>query len=196
MAIEILSSQIILQAFHTMRKVRFAWQTLSGARREAAHEVLERRDASAILLHLTDTDRLVFVRQYRVAATLNGLEGKLLEVAAGLIDGDETPLEAAIREAEEETGYRVADARHVFTIFPSPAVVTERIHLFAASVDSGDRPGSGGGVESESEETEVVEMDVGEAREMLRRGGIEDAKTAILLQWFLAERDALARLAA
>lgn len=190
MSLQILSNEVLFRAFHTLRKVRFAFIATDGERREASHEVLERRDASVILLHRTDADTLVLVRQWRLAATVNGQNEPLLEACAGLIDEGETPLQAALREAEEETGYRPASARELFAIFPSPGVITERLYLFFAQVTRADRAGEGGGVEHESEDVEIVEIAADEVAGMLRRGEIADAKTAIVLQWFLLARAA------
>ena len=47
-----------------------------------------------------DPDRIVLIRQYRYP-----VGGYIYELPAGLIDGDETPEEAAVREMKEETGY-------------------------------------------------------------------------------------------
>lgn len=46
-----------------------------------------------------DTDKIVLIRQYRYP-----VGDYLYELPAGLIDGDETPEEAAVREMKEETG--------------------------------------------------------------------------------------------
>jgi len=188
--LEILSNDILFRAWHTLRQVRFAFTAVNGQKREATHEVLERRDASVILLHRTDADSIVLVRQWRIAAVVGGHEGPLLEACAGLIDQGETPLQAALREAEEETGYRPAAAEFIFTIVPSPGVITEKLHLFHASVTAEDRLGAGGGVEHESEDIEIVELPVAEIAAMVNRGQIADAKTLIALQWFLARRAA------
>ncbi len=46
-----------------------------------------------------EPDKIVMIRQYRYP-----LDAYLYELPAGLVDGDETPAEAAIREMKEETG--------------------------------------------------------------------------------------------
>jgi ADP-ribose pyrophosphatase len=108
----------------------------------------------------------------------------MLEVAAGGMEPDESPRDAAIRECREETGYEPSSAVHVVTMHPSPAAVKERLHLFFAEVADGERPGSGGGVAEEHEDVETVELPVATVREMLASGEFRDAKTIILLQWF------------
>ena len=46
-----------------------------------------------------EPDKIVMIRQYRYP-----LDAYLYELPAGLVDGGETPAEAAIREMKEETG--------------------------------------------------------------------------------------------
>ena len=75
------------------------------------------------------------------------------------------------------------DLEHVFDVFMSPGSVTERLHFFAAPYDAASRTGAGGGLADEGEEIDVVELDVDEARAMIRDGRIQDAKTIMLLQW-------------
>ena len=65
----------------------------------------------------------------------------------------------------------------------SPGSVTERIHFFAASYDSGTRDGEVAGLADEGEEIEILEFDIDEALAMIRDGRIQDAKAIMLLQW-------------
>jgi ADP-ribose pyrophosphatase YjhB (NUDIX family) len=58
------------------------------------------------------------------------------ECPAGVIDQGETPIEAALRELKEETGF-MAKPKHLLPLgatFPSVGGCTERLHLFIASV--------------------------------------------------------------
>ena len=113
---------------------------------------------------------------------LNGYDDLLIEAAAGLLD-DETP-EARIRaEAEEETGYRLGEVRKIFEAFTRPGAVTEKIHFFVAEYDPTMKVGSGGGLASEGEDIEVLELAFEQALAMIGDGRIVDAKTIILLQY-------------
>ena len=188
MTFQILSSEIVFKAFHTLRRIRFAWMASDGGRREADHEVLERRDASAILIHDESAGTVILVRQLRVAAAINQHPDPMLEAAAGLIDAGETALEAAIREAGEETGFHPRAAEAIMTIYPSPGVVTERIHLFYARVSREDRRSHGGGLAQGSEDAGGVEGPPPPIPATLADGSIVDAKTIILLQWLLSHR--------
>jgi nudix-type nucleoside diphosphatase (YffH/AdpP family) len=108
----------------------------------------------------------------------------LLEVPAGLLDQDD-PETAIRREAAEETGVSLESVTHLFTSFMSPGSVTETIDFYAAPYQRGHVTGKGGGLRSDGEDIEVVEMLFDDAFEGIFTGTIVDAKTIMLLQWAL-----------
>ncbi len=102
---------------------------------------------AVIIVALTDDDELVFVEQYRVP-----IERTTIEMPAGLIGdldeyADETALETARRELEEETGYR---ATHLDLVMSGPvsAGLTTETATFVRATGL-IRVGDGGGDESE-----------------------------------------------
>jgi 8-oxo-dGTP pyrophosphatase MutT (NUDIX family) len=64
----------------------------------------------------------------------------------------------------------------------SPGAVTEKIHFFVAKYDPTMKVGSGGGLASEGEDIEVLELAFDQALAMIGDGRIVDAKTIMLLQ--------------
>ena len=64
----------------------------------------------------------------------------------------------------------------------SPGSVTEKLHLFVAEYEPGDRIRSGGGLEREGEDIEVIEMPLVDALAGIANGTIQDGKTIMLLQ--------------
>jgi len=83
-------------------------------------------DAVAVAARFPNGDMLL-VRQYRHA-----VGDWLLEIPAGRLDPGESPLEAARRELEEETGYRARSWKDLGRFVLAPALCTERITLFLA----------------------------------------------------------------
>jgi ADP-ribose pyrophosphatase len=153
-----------------------------GQTHRLKREIYHRTPAATILLYDPKRQTVVLVRQFRLAAHLNGDPGWMVETPAGLLDGDEP--EAAIRrEAMEETGYQVHDVRFLFKAYMAPGSVTEVVHFFAAIVDAGDRVSSGGGLAEEHEDIEVMDVPLSEAMDMISSGTIIDGKTIMLLQW-------------
>ncbi|AYG65735.1 MULTISPECIES: NUDIX domain-containing protein [unclassified Rhizobium] len=145
-------------------------------------EVYHRTPAACILLYDPKRETVVLVRQYRLPSQLVGLPERMIEVPAGLLDGDD-PESAIRREAMEETGFRVRDVRFLFKAMTSPGAVTEIIHFFAALIDTSDRVADGGGLAEEHEDIEVLEVRLSDAMAMIEKGDIYDAKTIMLLQW-------------
>ena len=161
-----------------------------GEKHRLKREIYHRTPAACILLYDPARETVVLVRQYRLPSQLAGLPAWMIEVPAGLLDGDEP--EAAIRrEAMEETGFRVRDARFLFKAMTSPGAVTEIIHFFAAVIDTSDRVADGGGLAEEHEDIEVMEIRLSDAMAMIEAGDIHDAKTVILLQWAALNRASL-----
>ncbi len=122
---------------------------------------------------------ILLVRQYRHA-----VGERTWEVPAGMIDRHELPEVAAKREFEEETGYRTGRVRFLFSLYPSPGFLAERVGLYAADELS---PG-----ESLWDDDEVFDdvraWDLDEAWSHVVSDEWRDAKTQIALQWALAER--------
>jgi ADP-ribose pyrophosphatase len=72
------------------------------------------------VIALTPDDHLVMVEQYR-----HGSNTVELEIPGGMIDPHESsPIEAAVRELREETGYEGGNARILGEVFANPAIMT------------------------------------------------------------------------
>ena len=57
-------------------------------------------------------------------------QGYSIEVVGGAMDANETPEITAIRETEEEVGYKISSVKKVTTSFLSPGILNEKVHLF------------------------------------------------------------------
>lgn len=144
--------------------------------------VLDRGDASAVLLHDPNADLVVLCEQFR-AATLEHGSGWTYELPAGMIDDGETPEACARRETYEETGRDADILTPIAMVYTSPGGSSERIHVFYCSVSLQRDQSLFGGLVHEGEDIRVVLLPTEKALEMLRAGEIEDAKTIIALQW-------------
>lgn len=167
--------------WYHLSRYTFDLRLPDGSWQRQMREAYDRGNGATILLYNRARGTVVLTRQFRLPAFLNGVDdGQVIETAAGLLD-DDSPAEAIRREVEEETGYRIGEAEEIFDVFMSPGSLTERIHFFMAEYDPSNRPSNGGGVASETENIEVLELDFERALAMVASGEIRDAKTILLL---------------
>jgi len=119
---------------------------LAVKRRGKWEYVSRTRGIRAAVILAVDDGQVILVEQYRVPLGRN-----CLELPAGLV-GDETQGEkaeaAAIRELEEETGYRAEAMTDLGRYFSSPGMVSEGFDLLRA--EGLTKVGQGGGVDGEN----------------------------------------------
>ena len=151
-----------------------------AAKRRGKWEYVSRtRGISAAVILAVDEGHVILVEQFRAP-----LQSQCLELPAGLI-GDEDegePAEtAAIRELEEETGYRAGHMTDLGRFHASPGMSSEGFTLLRA--EGLTRVGDGGGVEGENILVHRVWLeDVPAFVERKRREGCAiDVKMLILL---------------
>ena len=133
-------------------------------------EIIE-HNGGAVIAALTEDNKLVMVRQYRKPA-----DKVMLEVPAGKIDPGEKPLEAAVRELKEETGYTAEKVEFLTQFYPSVGYSEEVLYLYLCT---GLTPGETNFDENEAIDIEEVELD--RLFKMAMSGEIDDAKTLIAI---------------
>ncbi len=122
------------------------------------------------VIPLLSDGRVIMERQYRYP------HGRVFfEIPAGKLNyKEENPLEAAKRELREETGAIAKTYTSLGAMVPSPAILSERIHMYLAEDLSFG--------ETELDEDEFLDVEyvpLETLYEMVTRGEIEDAKTQI-----------------
>jgi nudix-type nucleoside diphosphatase (YffH/AdpP family) len=180
--IRIHNVRLLSDNHYTLKTTTFEWRRANGEWQTQHRESYDRGNGATLLPYNLAQRSVVLVRQFRYPAYVNGYDDLLIEAPAGMLD-NETP-EIRIRaEVEEETGYRLGEVRKIFEAFMSPGAVTEKLHFFVAEYESNMRIGSGGGLASEGEDIEVLELPIDQALAMIGDGRIADAKTIMLLQY-------------
>ena len=133
-------------------------------------DIVRHPGAAAVVPFLSD-DEVLLIRQYRFAA-----DGMILEVPAGKLDAGEAPAVCAGRELEEEAGQRAGRLEALGWIWTTPGFTDEKIHLFAAFGLEAVPPRPDDG-----EIIEVLPTPLDRALELVWRGEINDAKSAVAL---------------
>ena len=133
-------------------------------------EIIE-HNGGAVIAALTEDRKLVMVRQYRKPA-----DKVMLEVPAGKIDPGEKPIEAAVRELKEETGYAASKVEFLTEFYPSVGYSEEKLYLYLCA---GLTPGETCFDENEAIDIEEIELD--KLFKMAMSGELDDAKTIIAI---------------
>ncbi|MBK8391282.1 MAG: GDP-mannose pyrophosphatase NudK [Saprospiraceae bacterium] len=181
--VKILDTKILSDNWYILKKITYEFFKKDGSRHVQEREAYDRGNGATILLYNTKNHSIILTKQFRLPTYINGNEsGMLIEACAGLLDKD-NPEECIRRETEEETGYQIKAIQKAFQAYMSPGSVTEILHFFIAEYDAEMKINEGGGLESEQENIEVLEIDFQKAIEMIEKGEIMDAKTIMLIQY-------------
>ena len=135
---------------------------------ETSREIVVHPGAVCIVARPTPHD-VILIRQYRHAT---GQE--LIEIPAGTLHEGEDPLECAMRELEEEAGYRANKMIERARFWTTPGFTTEFMYLYEASDLEKTKTNPD---EDEVIEVEIVSSSV--ALQMIDDGRIQDAKSIL-----------------
>lgn len=128
------------------------------------------------VIAITENGKFVFEKQYRYA-----INRECLEICAGLVEPNETPLQAAQRELLEETGYAEGKWQQLNEHAVDPSNMTEISYSFLAL-------GVTKVSEQHLEKTEVIEtvlLSEEEVKQALFRGDIVSSLMAAPLWQYL-----------
>lgn len=135
---------------------------------ESKREVVKHPGAVAVVA-LDDQQNVLMVRQFRLPANQ-----VLYEIPAGTLEDSEGPEACAIRELQEEIGYKPGKMESLGGFYTAPGYTTEFIHLFLANNLTESH--------LELDEDEFIEVErvaFAEALAMIERGEIVDGKTIL-----------------
>ena len=130
------------------------------------------------LVPITTDGDIVLVRQYR-----HGSQSQTLEIPGGMVDAGESPASAAMRECEEETGYRATETHSLGVLNPNPALFNNRLHTYYAYVEEST-------ADAHASETEVIEIElvaIDRIESLLLDGTIDHALVCATLWRFLGQ---------
>ena len=150
---------------HRIFRIRHDRYRLEPAGGERDFVVLDSPDWVNVV-PLTADGQVVLVRQYR-----HGIRRVTLEIPGGMVDANESPEAAALRELGEETGFVAERVRFLGRVSPNPAIQNNFCHSFLAEGccrTTQPRP-------DPYERIEVVLRPLGQIAELIRREEIAHA---------------------
>lgn len=133
---------------------------------------------AAIVIPETENGNFIMIKEPRTPIGLT-----VLAFPAGMIEEGETEEEGAIRELEEETGYRAREIKKLREVYPAIGYSNERTIIFLArNLIKTQRH------LDKTEDIEVVEIPKEKVKQMLDNGEIKTSSESIgLLHYFMYE---------
>ncbi len=124
-------------------------------------------NGAAAVLPVDNDGGIIMVRQYRI-----GTGTMLLEIPAGGLNPGEDPYTCAVRELEEETGYKSDNVKHLIDVNSAPAYTSETVYVYYAEGLTKTA--------TNYDEDEIIEIEkytLSELVDMVMNGEITDGKT-------------------
>lgn len=144
---------------------------------ETKREIIKHNGGAGILA-IDNNNNVLLVKQFRYA-----YKETIYEIPAGKLEKGENPYDAAIRELEEETGYKTDKLTHLGDIYPSVGYTNEIIHIYLAnnllpSIQHLDF----------DESLDVIKMPFDEFVHKIKTNEIKDAKTIAALNFYFLSK--------
>jgi ADP-ribose pyrophosphatase len=128
----IVGREVLTRGFRSYERLR----ACRAGEEVEVRDLLRAGPAVAVLPIDLRRGEVVLIRQFRLAAHLANEKGDLVEIVAGHVEANETPLATARRECVEEIGVAPDVLVELFSYLPSPGLIDEEITLFLGIVDA------------------------------------------------------------
>jgi len=149
-------------------------------------------DAVIVLPYDPVNDRILLIEQFRAGPYVKGDENPwVFEPIAGLIDEEETPESAGIREAQEEAHLKIERLELVARSYPSPGISTEFFHQYLGIVELLDSSNIIAGLSSENEDIRSHIFEYEQFFKMIESGKVNVGPLILLGFWLSKNRTRL-----
>src|SRR3984885_6877479 len=180
------------EGFLRVYRYEFDVEKYGGGIRRTSWEMMERGNAVAVLGHDPGRNEVVLVNEFRPGVMVAGDYPYRDNLVAGAIEKNETALQAAVREMQEEAGLVLSNPVLIHAgAYVSSGGTSEKISIVYGTVDTG-RAGGVHGNASENEDILTIVLPAKVFIDRVRSGDINDLKTLVAGYWF-AERHAASK---
>jgi ADP-ribose pyrophosphatase len=115
------------------------------------------------IIPVTKDNEVILIRQYR-----HGVGDIVLEIPGGIVEEEDTPLDAAVRELKEETGYSPSEMVYLGMVHANPAFLNNSCHTYLALDSFPDGPQN----LDEKEDIEVILRPLADIPKLIKDGEI------------------------
>ncbi|MDR0423140.1 MAG: NUDIX hydrolase [Rickettsiales bacterium] len=181
---KILSRDRVYSGFNKITNYKFEFESFDKKDKLVMEkEIIERKDAIAIVLYDDNRDKLLLIQQFRPGCFVKKDIRYPFEIVAGLVENDISIEDTIVKEVKEEVGCDIVDITKIGSFFPEISFSSREIHLFYANFDSSNVK-KYAGLKSENEDIRIFLFSKNEVLNMIRKNEIINSHSLIGLQWF------------
>jgi ADP-ribose pyrophosphatase len=184
---EIIKEEVVYSGFIKINKLEIEHETFNGDSLKITRELIRGGDSSHVLIVDAKIKKVLMISQFRTGLVDTDNPWSL-EAVAGLIDEGQTPLMAAVRECEEETGL-VIPQEHFELIksgHQSFGDASKKAHLFMAYTDlSNVDLNKTHGLDTEGEDIQLKLLSFEDIFIKLKNNEISQLQDIVLIQSLL-----------
>ncbi|MFL6547669.1 MAG: NUDIX domain-containing protein [Povalibacter sp.] len=185
----VLSSTRLADGFLKVDRFEFETDMHRGGQQRVVREIMHRGHAVGVLGYDPHRDEIILINEFRPGCLIVGDKPFTDNVVAGAIDGDESPIDAAVREMKEETGL---DLFQPIVVHPGAYVssggTSEKIAIVFGFVNTENASGVHGNPD-ECEDILTVVIPAERFIDRVKRADITDLKTLVAGYWFADNRE-------
>ena len=185
--------RLIYKGFFSVKEHDLTYRKFNNEQSEiVSRSALISSDAVIILPYDPINDRVLLIQQFRIGPYVKGDEWPwVLEPIAGIIDKEETPEQAGLREAREEAHLEIKTLLLVARSYPSPGISTEFFHQYIGIVELLDSSNLIAGLQSENEDIRSHIFKYEQFFEMIESGMVKVGPLILLGLWLSKNRNRL-----
>ena len=195
--VTILKEKLAYPGYCKVKQLDLQYAMFQGGKTHSIQRDLICRPPSiSVLLVAPASEKVVMLEQFRLGAYGQLDSPWLLEIVAGVVDGNDTLsaedniIDTVYREIKEETGCEVLSLLPICNYLMSPGISNEYMHVFCAKVKA---PSSGEihGLSEEGEDIKIHVISMEDVFQCLAEGQIVSSPAVIAVQWLKLNRASL-----